>query len=217
MSREETRTESTGSDSKANPGRENGASRSQQQPENTSHRTQTRQSRGSVGQPPGHGSPTHRTDADESNFFLLSLSLGILGVILLWNGFQLYSVGNAMASYGVESSLQTLGLVLAGVGLAELLAAYGLWTLQPWGWKASAGALALGALLSLYAASQAGSSGLFGVLVHGGLLGYLYTKRSLFRKLTAGRGTGFGSTASRHHNYTNQNTSRSSSNGRTDW
>ena len=209
----ETPAESAGSDSEPKTGRANGGSRGPQQPGNTGQGTQTRP--GSVGQPTPHGSPAHQTGSGSSHFFMVSLSLGILGVILLWNGFQLYSVGNAMASYGVGSSLQTLGLALAGVGLVELLAAYGLWTVQPWGWKVSAGVLALGTVFSLYAASQAGSGGLFGLLVHGGLLGYLYTKRPLFRQLVAENGATSGRAVSPQKHYTHQNAGGTSGNGRT--
>ena len=118
--------------------------------------------------------------------------------------------------YGGGSSLQTVGVVLAGIGVADLVAAYGLWSLKPWGWTAGMGVLGLGVLTSLYTMAQTGSGGLLGLLVYGSLFWYLSTKQSLFRELTVDQGATSGNTASRQQHYTNQNAGRTSGNGRTE-
>lgn len=96
--------------------------------------------------------------------------------------------GEAASRYnpaGGGSAITLAGLFSAGLGVGYLAAAYGTWTLRPWGWKLAVTLFGLGALSSaVLVTGDVDGPGLFGLLLNGGLGWYLYANRPLYRRLS---------------------------------
>jgi len=118
----------------------------------------------------------------------LKLVCGLLvlsGLVSIGVGTELQSIGEQAAGYGVEEAggVETLGLLVLGVGLGQIAAGVGLWARKSWGWTATMGVTALGALSGLVLLSNGFTSSVGAVsLLYNGAVGwYVYQHRWRFR------------------------------------
>ncbi|PSQ17682.1 peptide ABC transporter ATP-binding protein [Halobacteriales archaeon QS_8_69_26] len=106
---------------------------------------------------------------------LSSVLLAVLGVVAVAGG---GSVVTAAAEY------PTWIVVLGGAwllhGLASVGTAYGLWTVEAWGWRLATGVAVLAVALSLPTLSVAGGPAGVGVVAGLGLFVYLLVRRRVF-------------------------------------
>jgi hypothetical protein len=111
--------------------------------------------------------------------------MGTVGGLLAVAAWLLFTGGSDLSG-GFGNALQIVGLVAGVLGGGHLLAAYGLWTITPWG-RRLALLLAVGTLLlSLLTLLNGGSAGVLGVLLYGGTSWYLYTSEQQYRHLRRG-------------------------------
>jgi hypothetical protein len=137
----------------------------------------------------GHGPGTSK--AVPTPMRVLPAVLALFGLPLSFFGFKVVEAGRAASTYdptGGSSAIALVGVLMMAMGGGYLLAAYGTWTLKPWGWTLAVGVLGAGALSSLLVLTGSASGvGLVGLLANGGLCWYLSANRSLYRRL-AGAG-----------------------------
>lgn len=139
---------------------------------------------------PGHGTSPSRAAGGgtvPTTLRIVSVALVVFGVPSLLVGIRAMQAGQSAAPYdptGGSSAITLVGLLSAALGAGYLAAAYGTWTLRPWGWKLAVTLFGIGTLSSfvLLTGDLAGP-GLFGLLLNGGLGWYLYSNRSLYRRL----------------------------------
>ena len=116
---------------------------------------------------------------------LVALTFAGLGCVLVYGGLVLISGASELAAYGgpASSSLTVVGLLLAGFGVGQIGAAYGLWTLTPWGRQVGL-YLAAGSLLwSVIVLTAGGSAGPLGLILYGWMTWYLYTNEGMYERL----------------------------------
>lgn len=105
------------------------------------------------------------------------VGIGVLGGVFL--GLELVFV----------ASRTELGWLAVGLGLAllalELLHVpmiYGLWTLQPWGWRYAMVLLGIGLAVNLLSVLGGNALAFPGLIVTGAVAMYVYDKRDLFAR-----------------------------------
>jgi len=113
------------------------------------------------------------------------LVLALFGLPLSVFGLWIVSAGRSASAHGPtggSSAIAGVGVLTTAIGVGYVLAAYGTWTLKPWGWTLAIGLLATGSLSSLLVlTSGAPGPGLLGLVVNGGLCWYLYESVRAFR------------------------------------
>jgi hypothetical protein len=111
----------------------------------------------------------------------LAVVFGLHGVLLLFAGFRILTVGGSAPVAG--TGFQLIGLVMLLLGGAYAYAAYGVWTLRGRGWQVGVWLAGAGALLGLTSLLAGGVvAGLVGLVVNC-LLGWgLHTNRTPFRR-----------------------------------
>lgn len=127
---------------------------------------------------------------------LVLFGLGSLGI-----GMELRDLGATAARYGADGggSVETVGLIVAALGVGEIAGAVGLWRRASWGWTAAVAVASAGVLTNLYLLSTAVGSGagLVGVLVNAGIGWYVYDQRWRFQSGGQRRSTSGGQHANR--------------------
>ncbi len=124
----------------------------------------------------------------------IAVAFGLHGVLLLFAGFRILTVGSSVPVAG--TGFQLIGLVMLLLGGAYGYAAYGVWTLRTRGWQVGMWLAGAGALLGLTSLLAGGvAAGLVG-LVFNCLLGWgLHTNRAPFRRRGQGAWRGDGGAA----------------------
>lgn len=134
-----------------------------------------------------HGQRTQhgRSGGKPTGLQLVAVTLGVLGGLLVLAGLVLLTGGGELPG-GVGAAVQLVGLLAGTLGAGHLLAAYGLWTVTPWGRRLALWLSVGNALLGVVVLLGGGSAGLFGVVLYGAMSWYLHGLAAAYRRLQHG-------------------------------
>lgn len=74
-----------------------------------------------------------------------------------------------------------VGLVAMVLSLAQLVVAWGLWTLQPWAWTLTMIVYGLDLLVDVFKLLTGNALAIVGIIIGGLLLAYVYSKRDYYK------------------------------------
>ena len=114
---------------------------------------------------------------------LLCVVMGVFGGFLLLAGGFSADAGSVASTAGAAetgSMLGSLGTVFMLIAIGSFVGIYGLWNVRTWGWLLTVGLFGVGSLLSLFLLSSGGALGVVLLVVQGGIVAYLLTKRDLY-------------------------------------
>jgi len=179
--------------SRVNHGRDNNSNPGGQQPQGQPQgQYQQPQGQPAGGAPAGQGMGRYQKPRSApAGVKALCIVMGIYGVLLILAGTVLGSLGSAASQVGTQAGVQgagaaggalsIFGILYAVLGIATFVVIYGLWNLRDWGWIVAVALLGLQILIGLVnMVTNGGGSQLITILIAGGLIAYLWTKKELY-------------------------------------
>ena len=108
---------------------------------------------------------------------ILAVLAAIAGVLGLLGSLVVIGVGGALASVGYGSLYSLIGIGILAISVAELIFAFGAWSLRPWAWKLGLGLFIANIVLQVLWITQGAGIGnvVITILVSGAILYYLDT------------------------------------------